>query len=114
MNNFALRRRQIDFHAYVTTSPVLVISEHYFSKGKGLTRHAVYFTELFARENYFEILRANVNGKWDTLVDLIIVLTRAMSVTDFSFNMGLLDTYTSWFTLRRANFLNISFINLTF
>ena len=65
MNNFALRRRQIDFHAYVTTSPVLVIREHYFSKGKGLTRHAVYFTELFARENYFEILRANANGKWD-------------------------------------------------
>ena len=65
MNNFALRRRQIDFHAYVTTSPVLVIREHYFSKVKGLTRHAVYFTELFARENYFEILRANANGKWD-------------------------------------------------
>ena len=65
MNNFALRRRQIDFHAYVTTSPVLVISEHYFSKGKGLTRHAVYFTELFARENYFEILRANANRNWD-------------------------------------------------
>ena len=65
MNNFALRRRQIDFHAYVTTSPVLVIREHYFSKGKGLTRHAVYFTELFARENYFEILRANTNEIWD-------------------------------------------------